>query len=206
MFEVLDNTSDVVIKYSQSYLKRIFIALLCIDLFLWGASILMLALHFVSNVSIFISIILMVVSSLFVIVFVVTYIDIKKFLLIIDSKSVNFICYKKNLTIPWSEVQSCGVITRTGSDELSSVFTNLHSNYYTDNKNTFYFSCISSPNLKKLVYHIRTTTLIDHGIVKDICYISEKKGAPIFRVLFDIVEKYNQNPNLKIEKMDRTDL
>ena len=120
MFEVLDNTNDVVIKYSQSYLKRIFIALLCIDLFLWGASILMLALHFVSNVSIFISIILMVVSSLFVIVFVVTYIDIKKFLLIIDSNSVNFICYKKNLTIPWSKVQSCGVITRTGSDEFQA--------------------------------------------------------------------------------------
>ena len=206
MFEIIDNTDDIVIKYSQSYVKRIFNALLSIDLFLWGGSIFMLALHFVSNVSIFISIILMVVSSLFVLVFIVTYIDIKKFLLIINSNSLNFICHKKNLTIPWSEIQSCGVITRTGSDELLSFFTTSHSNYYTDNKNTFYFSCSSSPNLKKLVYHIRTTTLVDHGILRDMCYISAKKGAPIFRVLFDIVEKYNQSPNLKIEKMDRTDL
>lgn len=206
MFEIINGETFVKIQYNQLHKKKLIEFFVGISVLLLGASAVMLLLHFFENVSVWISIIIALALVGCLIVFKAKYSDMKRFFMEFSAAGIVFCTKKAKIEARWREIENCGIITRTGSESIEDTMINSRGNIATNKKNTFYFTKNENPNLKKMVYHIRTTALVDHGIVKDMYYISEYRGAYLFNVILNSIDRFNNNPELMCLTQDRTNI
>ena len=202
MFEIVNEENFVTVKYSAEHKKwliEVFLGVCALLLVCWAVMLFKIA-------SVEISMILALALVGWLIVFFVKYSDIKSFSLIISENGITFNCKKQKIEAQWNEIKSCGIITRTGSESIEDTITNSFGSVETNKKNTFYFTKTEKPKLKKLVYQVRTTAIVDHGIVKEMCYISEYRGTQLFSVILDTFDKFNSNPELTCITQDRNNI
>lgn len=209
MFEIIKCNDNICIRYSDLHKKRFLIralAFCCLSLF---GSIFMLFLYLFEGISIVISLICAASFFCSVIVFFIRYGDIYKFIFTIDASGIKFFTKKEKYEAGWEEIKSYGIINRAGSesidDTLAGTFYNRPSATWMYNKSTLYFSKLENPNFKKIIYHIRTNFLIDHGIFMGVCCISEnREKEPFFYIVKEAVARFCSNEKLKLSIWDAT--
>ena len=211
MFEIIKCEDNICIRYSNLHKKRFLtgaIIFSCLTLF---GSIFMLFLYFTEGISIVISIICAAAFLGSVIVFLVQYGNICKFNFIIDASGIEFHTRKEKYEARWDEIKSYGIIKRAGSesidDTIEGTFYNRPSASWMYSKNTLYFSKLDNPDFKKVIYHVRTNSLVDHGIFAGVCCISEKREKqPYFHIIEEAVARYCFNKELKLSIWDATSI
>ena len=191
---------------NKEYIKKTFNGLLSTNLIFFALSTIFLFLYFYSDAPLLLSVIFGIVSLVFIPIFIVTYKDIKCFSLNFDETGIRFKCRKTTISINYSNLTVCGLIRRVGSKSWSDIVLDLPSKLTYDSKNTFIFTSKDTPNLKKIVWHIQTSTGVCHGFYKDICCISDYQGSPIFSKCFDTIEIYCENFPFETINIDREDL
>ena len=211
MFEVVHNMyNDKVviksIKYKQSYIKQTFKGFMILILGFFGLSLISLVFHFAnSECPLFLSIIFGIVAVIFIPIFIVTYKDIKSFSLDFNEDGISFRCRKVAITINYYDLKVCGQIRRAGSKEWGDIVLNQPSNH-TDQKNMFVFTSEPNPNFEKIVWHMRTSTGVCHGYIKNILCISDYRSSPIFSKCFETIDCYCSDFSVEIINKDRQEL
>ena len=210
MFEIIKCDDNVRIKYSNSHKKHFLIGASAFCSLLLFGSIFMLVLHYLEDVSILISIFCAVMFFCAVIVIWVRYADMRKFDFIIDGSGIKFHTKKEKYVAGWEEINNYGIIKNVGSQSMDDTLLEVKYQKSSDyawmyNKNTMYFSKSESPNFKKVIYHIQTNFLLDHGIFKGVCCISEGRGEQqFFCIIKEAVARFCTNDELTLSIWDAT--
>ena len=163
----------------------------------------MMIMHFVAELTIGISIILAIATVAFVPVFIATYQDVKKFYMEFGDSGIIFKCRRKTVHINYSDLKLCGLIRRAGPTSIQNFSSRIPD---TDSKSIFVFTTKANPDLKKIAWHMRTTTGVYHGYYKNIFCISDYRNSPLFRKCFEAVDIYCANFSVETINKDRLEL
>ena len=131
--------------------------------------------------------------------------DVKMFCIDFNDENVNFTCRNKTMVINYCDLKLCGIIRRAGSQSFTTILLDQPSNY-NDNKNMFVFVAKESGNLKRLIWHMRTSTGICHGYKKGMFCICDYRGSPVFDQCLVTVKNYCAKYFVEIINKDRENL
>ena len=190
------------IKYSESYIKHTSKFLITLILGFCALTLTLLLFHFLSNIPLFLSIMFGFLAMCFIPYCITRHKDIKMFRIDFNDENVNFISRNKTMVINYCDLKLCGLIRRAGSHSLTSILLDQPSND-TDDKNMFVFVAKESGNLKRLVWHMRTSTGICHSYKKGMFCICDYRGSPVFEQCFVTVKNYCSKYSVEIINKDR---
>ena len=209
MLEVICNDEGVIktIRYKEEYIKEtrnFFVGLLTVLLIV---DIILFIGYFIDDEAfpLHVPIIIGCACLIVIILFIASYNDIKNFYLNFNEEGICFKCRGKERSIRYSELTVCGLIRRAGGTSWGSFFDN-HTEKESDSQSIFVFTAKENPQLKKIVWHMRTSRGVCHGYYKDIFCVSAYWTSSLFSKCFDTIKHYCSNFSVQMIDTVREDL